>query len=121
MRYQDEPDYVNYTSDELINFNQSVVSIYHDRSMKRDTYDGEVVFTVEKNDGTLEYNVELTRLFVPHVVLHEEMVCILKQWASIARKYPHNRRNCLISNERTVRGTLFSEEYQFYQELLDSL
>ena len=114
----DEVVYMDENDETLIKGIQNVFKVIHTRTLKRDSYDGEALFTVELKNGMVDENFPFRSLVVPDVVIHEDMVITLKRWAKKAKEYPHNKRNCLITNERTKKGTLFSEEHQYYQEAL---
>ena len=120
IEYEDEVLYINKTNKELIEDVKKVVKVINRRSQKRDAYDGEMLLTVELENGMIDENYQFVKLVVPDVVIHEDMIQILKVWAKTAKLYPHAKRNCLITNEKTVKGSLFCEKYQYYQEYVDS-
>ena len=117
----DEVVYMDENDETLIKGVENVFKVIHTRTLKRDSYDGEALFTVELKNGMVDENFPFRNLVVPDVVIHEDMVITLKRWAKKAKEYPHNKRNCLITNERTKKGTLFSEEHQYYQEYVECL
>ena len=118
---QNEEDDIIYEnkSDELLIKNlKKITTITTNRTVKRD-FDGEVLFNVTFDDGQIDENYQFLRLVIPDVTLHEGIIPILKNWNLKAKKFPFSKRNCLITNEKTVPGSLFSEEYQNYQQFIN--
>lgn len=106
--------YVNKSDRDLIQEIKNICNVTTNRTAKRD-FDGECLFNVEFKDGTIETHYQFLKLVVLDVVIHKDIIPILKSWNNTALQYPKQKRNCLISNEPTVPGTLFSEEYHEYQ------
>lgn len=37
---------------------------------------------------------------------------IVKNWSSIAKKYPNNKRNCIKCNIKTLKGSIFCNNHK---------
>lgn len=115
----DEVEYKDNGNDTIVRDMERIVQVINSRTLKRDAYDGEALFTVELSNGHIVEHYQFLKLVVPDVGIHEDMIPILKNWSKKAKEFPHRRRNCLINNKPTVRGTLFSPEHQYYQQFID--
>lgn len=115
---EDDIIYENQSDELLIKNLKKIKTITTNRTVKRD-FDGEVLFNVTFDDGQMDEHYQLLRLVIPDVGIHEGIIPILKDWNLKAKKFPFYKRNCLITNEKTVPGSLFSEEYQNYQQFIN--
>tara|TARA_B100001564_G_C20055676_1_gene409667 strand:- start:21 stop:419 length:399 start_codon:yes stop_codon:yes gene_type:complete len=114
----DEINYVDHTDEELRKETGSIVMIIPQRTLKRDI-DGEMLFIVEKDTGVIEHDYQFTKLVVPGVIIHADILQSLKEMVKTAIEFPNIRRNCLITDKRTLRGTLFCKKYQNYQKFIE--
>tara|TARA_B100001564_G_scaffold343492_1_gene340113 strand:+ start:1019 stop:1408 length:390 start_codon:yes stop_codon:yes gene_type:complete len=110
----DDVVYVNNSDHVLIQEVKNICNVTTNRTTKRD-FDGECLFNVEFIDGTIDTQYQFLKLVVPDVLIHKDIIPILRAWNNTALLYPKQKRNCVITNEPTVPGTLFSKEHQEYQ------
>ena len=88
--------------------------VWTSRSQPRDLETGEIAFDISFNVGTKDESwsrAPITTLMdlVDNTFEYQEVADSINDWLSVAKKYPHVRRNCICCYNRATKSKILCE------------